>query len=210
MPRCSARGGRSGGWTGDERAAAAALAVALPTFLVHGALDYDWDFVALCGPLFFITGVLLATGRTPLRVGREYAWVAVVVLVAWAGLYSIAAPRVAAARVDDAFAQLERGDVEQAARTARSAHSLNPLSIAPLEAWAAAEEADGKIARARELYVEAVDLQPLNWAAWYELGRFDCEVLGDEDAARRELGRAHELDPQNDSILRRADPACTA
>jgi tetratricopeptide (TPR) repeat protein len=194
----------------DERAAAVALAVALPTFLVHGALDYDWDFVALCGPLFFITGVLLATGRAPLRLGREYAWVAVVVLVAWAGLYSIAAPRVAAARVNDSFAQLDRGDVEQAARTAKSAHSLNPLSIAPLEAWAAAEEANGKIARARELYVEAVDLQPLNWAAWYELGRFDCEVLGDEDAARRELGRAHELDPHNDAILRALGPACTA
>jgi Flp pilus assembly protein TadD len=91
---------------------------------------------------------------------------------------------------------------------ARSAHSLNPLSIAPLEAWAAAEEAEGRIPRARELYVEAVDLQPLNWAAWYELGRFDCEVLGDEEAARRELGRAHELDPQNDVILRALTPAC--
>jgi O-Antigen ligase len=194
----------------DERAAATALAVMLPTFLVHGALDYDWEFIALCGPLFFVTGFLLSTGRAPRRLGREYAWVAVVVLVAWAGLYSIAAPRVAAARVNDSFAQLDRGDVEQAARTAESAHSLNPLSIAPLEAWAAAEEADGKIARARELYVEAVDLQPLNWVAWYELGRFDCEVLGDEDAARRELGRAHELDPQNDTILRALTPACTA
>ena len=211
-PRSSGLGGRSGGWTGDERAAAAALAIALPTFLVHGALDYDWDFVALCGPVFFVAGFLLATGREPRRVGRKYAWVGVVVvvLVAWAGLYSIAAPRVAAARVDDAFAQLERGDVEQAARTARSAHSLDPLSIAPLEAWAAAEEANGKIARARELYVDAVDLQPLNWAAWFELGRFDCEVLGDEDAARREVQRAHELDPQNDAMAGALTMACTA
>jgi hypothetical protein len=185
---------------GDERAAAAALAVALPTFLVHGAVDYDWDFVALCGPLFFLTGFLLATGRAPIPVRREYAWVAVVVLVAWAGLYSIAAPRVASARVDDAYAQIERGDVEQAADTAEAAHSLDPLSVAPLQAWAAAEEAAGKIAMARKLYVRAVDLQPLNWATWYELGRFDCDVLGDEAAARRELGRAHELDPHNPSV----------
>ena len=111
---------------GDERGAATALAVMLPTFLVHGALDYDWEFIALCGPLFFVTGFLLSTGRAPRRLGREYAWVAVVVLVAWAGLYSIAAPRVAAARVNDSFAQLDRGDVEQAARTAKSAHSLEP------------------------------------------------------------------------------------
>jgi tetratricopeptide (TPR) repeat protein len=182
---------------GDERAAALALAVALPAFLVHGLLDYDWDFVALCGPLLFVAGFLLATGREPLRVGRQYPWVAAVVLVAWAGLYSIAAPRIAAARVDDAYAQIERGDVEQAASTAESAHSLNPLSIGPLEAWASAEEATGKLAKARELYVRAVDLQPLNWAAWYELGLYDRDVLGHDAAARRELLRALELDPHN-------------
>ena len=59
-----------GGSTAKERAAAVALGVALPTFLVHGALDYDWEFVALCGPLFFVTGVLLATGREAVRVRR--------------------------------------------------------------------------------------------------------------------------------------------
>ena len=195
---------------GDDWAAALALAIMLPTFLVHGAVDYDWEFVALCGPVFFVAGFLLATGREPLRVGREYAWIAVVVLVAWAGLYSIAAPRVAAGRVDEAYAQLEDGFPEEASRTAKSARSLNPLSIAPLEAWAAAEEADGKLKRARDLYVDAVELQPLNWVAWYELGRFDCEVIGDEEAARRELGRAHELDPQNESIPRGLTAACTS
>jgi hypothetical protein len=197
-------------WRARGSAAATALGIMLPTFLVHGALDYDWDFVAVSAPVLFVTGFLLSTGRATVRVGPEYAWVAVVVLVAWASLYSIAAPRVAVSRVDDAYAELERGDVEQAERTAKSAHSLNPLSIAPLEAWAAAEEAVGSIKRARELYVEAVDLQPLNWAAWYELGRFDCEVLGDGEAARRELGRAHELDPQNATILLGLTQACTA
>ncbi len=121
---------------GDEREAALALGLAVPAFLVHGLLDYDWDFVALAGPLLFVIGFLLAAGREPVRVGRHYAWVAVVVLVAWAGLYSIAAPRLAAARVDDAYSRIERGDLAQAASSARSAHSLNPLAIAPLQAWA--------------------------------------------------------------------------
>jgi len=160
--------------------------------------------------VFFVAGFLLATGREPLRVRREYAWIAAVVLVAWAALYSIAAPRVAAGRVDEAYSQLEQGFPEEAARTAKSARSLNPLSIAPLEAWASAEEAAGNIKRARELYVDAVELQPLNWVAWYELGRFDCEVLGDEEAARRELGRAHALDPHNQSIPRGLTAACTS
>ena len=116
-------------------------------------------------------------------------------LVAWAGLYSIAAPRVAAGRVDDAYAAIERGDVEEAVDDGEDAHSLDPLSIEPLQAWASAEEAQGSIARARELYVQAVELQPLNSIAWYELGRFDQEVVGDDAAATRELMRAIELDP---------------
>ena len=76
-----------------------------------------------------------------------------------------------------------------------SSSSAVPSSIEPLEAWASAEEARGRIARARELYVQAVELQPLNSTAWYELGRFDKEVVGDDAAAARELGRAIELDP---------------
>ncbi len=179
---------------GDEQAAVLALGVALPTFLVHGAFDYDWEFVALCGPLFFVTGFLLATGREARRV-RHRVWALALVLVAWAGLYSIAAPRVAAGRVDDAYAAIERGDAEEAVEDADYAHSLDPLSIEPLQAWASAEEAQGSIARARELYVQAVELQPLNSIAWYELGRFDQEVVGDDAAATRELMRAIELDP---------------
>jgi tetratricopeptide (TPR) repeat protein len=180
---------------GEEREATAALAVGLPAFLVHGLLDYDWDFVALCGPVLFVIGFLLATGRAPLRVARNYLGVAFVVLVAWAGLYSIAAPRLADARVDDAYSQLERGSVDEAVSAAKSAHSLNPLSVAPFEAWASAEEAAGRLAAARDLYARAVDLQPLNWSTWYQLALFDQQVLGRNDLARSELERAHELDP---------------
>lgn len=202
-----------GGWRalrrldGDERAAAVALGVALPTFLVHGALDYDWEFVALCGPLFFVTGFLLATGREAMRV-RHPVWALALVLVAWAGLYSIAAPRVAAGRVDDAYAELESGSVEKAVSAAKSAHSLDPLSIEPLEAWASAEESRGKIARARELYLQAVELQPLNSVAWYELGRYDQEVIGDDAAATRELTRAIQLDPYGCPARRALGQAC--
>ena len=152
-------------------------------------------------------GFLLAAGREPVRVGRHYGWVAAVVLVAWAGLYSIAAPRIAAARVDDAYSQIERGRLEQAASSAKSAHSLNPLSIAPLQAWASAEEDAGNLARARELYAQAVDLQPLNWESWYQLGLFDREVLGHNAAARRELLRAR---PARSAQLPGAEGARTA
>jgi Flp pilus assembly protein TadD len=82
-------------------------------------------------------------------------------------------------------------------RSAKSAHSLNPLSIAPLLAWGSAEVDANQLGRARELYAQAVDLQPLNWESWYQLGLFDRQVLGHNDVARRELRRALELDPHN-------------
>jgi tetratricopeptide (TPR) repeat protein len=180
---------------GADRAAATALAVALPAFLVQSLLDYDWEFVALCAPLFFMTGALLGMGRAPLSLKRRPVWLVAAVLVAWAALYSVAAPRVAASRVDDAYAEIDRGSVEDAISAAKTAHSLDPLSIDPLLAWAAAEEANGRLGEARDLYVRAVDLQPLNWYTWYQLGRFDQEVLARNVAARNELERAIELDP---------------
>jgi tetratricopeptide (TPR) repeat protein len=180
----------------------------LPTFLVHSVLDYDWEFVALCGPLFFVTGVLLATGRAPLRIRRRPLWALATVLVAWAALYTVAAPRVAADRVDNAYAEIDRGSVEKAVDSAKSAHSLDPLSIDPLLAWASAEEAEGRPGEARKLYVRAVDLQPLNWYAWYQLGRFYLEVAGDNEAAERALRRAVELDPHGCPARRALGEAC--
>jgi O-antigen ligase len=200
--------GALGRLDGAERAAAAGLAVVLPTFLVHSVLDYDWEFVALCGPLFFVAGVLLSTGRPALRTRRRPVWALAMVLVAWAVLYSVAAPRFAAARVDNAYAEIDRGSVEKAIDSAKSAHSLNPLSIDPLLAWASAEEAQGRLGAARDRYVRAVELQPLNWYAWYQLGSFDKERLADTVAARRELGRAVELDPHGCPARRALGQSC--
>jgi hypothetical protein len=192
---------------GDDREAALALGIAFPAFLVHGLLDYDWDFVAVCSVVFFVAGFLLATGRAPIRLGREYAWVAVIALVTWAGLYSIAAPRLADARVNRAYSQIESGS-NQAAETAKSAHSLNPLSAEPLWAWASAEEAAGRLQPARRLYVRAIELQPLNWETWYQLGLFDRDVLNAVPAYRREFRRAHELDPHGCPPLRALGRPC--
>jgi tetratricopeptide (TPR) repeat protein len=178
---------------GEQRAAAAALGLVLPTYLLHALADYDWDFVAVSAPSFFVAGLLLAAGRRPFTVARHRVGAVAAVLVTWAALYSLLAPRLAERKVDDAYAALD--NPSQAVDDARDAHSLNPLSIDPLLAWAAAEEAEGRTERALELYVQAVELQPLNPDAWFELGRFELEALDDRQRARRDLSRALELDP---------------
>ncbi len=164
-------------WRRRDDAAALALGLALPTYLFHGLLDYDWDFLAVTAPVLFATGVLLAYGRPERRVTAQPLWAVVAVLAATTLLFSLAAPRLAAERVEEAYAAIDRNDTATAVDKAQEARSLNPLSIEPLFAEAAAEEARGRVGRAQRLYVDAVEVQPLNARAWYELGCFELQVL---------------------------------
>ena len=50
---------------GDERAAATALAIALPVYLLHALTDIDWDFVAISGLVFLLVGVLIGAAAPP-------------------------------------------------------------------------------------------------------------------------------------------------
>jgi tetratricopeptide (TPR) repeat protein len=175
-------------------AAAAALALALLAYLLHALIDYDWDFVALTAPVMVVLGVLLAAGRPtrPPRPARIWAFATILVVAVL--LFSLAAPWLATRRVGDAYAAIERDDPEAALDSARRARTLNPLSIDPLLAEAAAEEARGDGRSALVRYVEAVELQPLNWQTWYELGRFELRT-GRRERAIRHLQAARELDP---------------
>ncbi len=197
-------------WRRRADAVALALGLALPTYLFHGFLDYDWDFVAVTAPVLFATGVLLASGRPERRVTPKSLWAVVAVLAAAALVFSLAAPRLASKRVEEAYAALDREDSKAAVDKAQEARSLNPLSIEPLHAEAAAEEARDRVARARELYVDAVEVQPLNARAWYELGCFELQVLDEPQSARRHLERSRELDPRGPAATALISPSFTA
>jgi tetratricopeptide (TPR) repeat protein len=81
-------------------------------------------------------------------------------------------------------------------RDARDARSLNPLALDPLLTQAEALEQLGDAQGARQLYIDAVELQPLNWRPWWELGRFE-EGQRDFGRAIPALERAVELDRLN-------------
>jgi tetratricopeptide (TPR) repeat protein len=188
---------------GDESAAATALAIAALAYLLHALVDYDWNFLALTAPLLVVLGVLLAAGLPPQRRSRSILWAAATVVAATAVVFSLAAPWLASRRVDAAFAALRRDDPQTALDRAESAHSLNPLSIEPLLAIAAADEAAGRNREALERYVQAVELQPKSWRSWYELGQFELDK-GNRDSGILHLQRARDLDPlgpANDLLL---------
>jgi O-antigen ligase/polysaccharide polymerase Wzy-like membrane protein/tetratricopeptide repeat protein len=179
---------------GIERAAGAALSVLLVAYLLHSLVDFDWDFVAVSGPFFLTLGVLLG-GRVVRDEPRP--WLAPLpVVVAVSIALSLLTPWFSQRETEAAQRALADGRPLQAYRDARDARSLNPLALEPLFAQALALEQLGDFQGARQLYIDAVRLQPLNWRAWLELGKFE---RGQQDYVRAipPLKRAVELDPQS-------------
>lgn len=178
---------------GSERDAAAALSVALALWLAHALVDYDWDFVAVTGPVLFTAGVLAAAGR-PARTSPRPLAVAAAVALAVAAAASVVTPWLAERSVREVGAALDRGDLAAAADSARRARSLDPLALAPLFARARVEERRGDPEAALESYREAVRLQPENPETWYELGLYEFH-RGDRCSAYVHLNEAYTLDP---------------
>ncbi len=101
-------------------------------------------------------------------------------------------------RSSDAVAASENaaasGNTAAAFSDARDAVSSDPLALQPLLVLSALYEGAGQDGQARRKLVQAVELQPDNYAAWLALGSFDLRhhhpVL-----AIGSLQHAHTLDP---------------
>jgi tetratricopeptide (TPR) repeat protein len=178
---------------GDERAAAAALAVALALWLVHALVDYPWDFVAVTGPALFALGVLAASGRE--LVVREHKLLAVgVAALTLAAAAAVATPWLGERSVREVDRALGRGDIEAARDAAERARSLDPLSLEPVLARARVEERARDEGAALAAYRRAADLQPENPESWLQLGLYEFS-LGDRCSAYVHLNEAYTLDP---------------
>jgi O-Antigen ligase len=185
---------------GAERAAATALALAPLAYLLHTLVDYDWDFVALTGPVLLVVGLLVSVGAPLLARRRRALPATAAALISVAAIASVAAPWLADREVRAAFAAVGEGEAAEAREAADRARSLNPLALEPLFAAALAEETRQRQQQALELYVRAVELQPENSETWYQLARFEASV-GLRDQAIRHVGQAQALDPKNEAIV---------
>jgi hypothetical protein len=174
--------------------AAVALAVLCAAYVLHTLVDFDWDFVAVTAPFLLTLGALL--GGPAVRDEPRLVWSPLPAAVAAAFALSLLTPWFAQRATDSAQAAIFDGRPLQAYRDARDARSLNPLALDPLLVQAAALEQLGDLQGARSVYIDAVELQPLNWRAWFELGRFE-EGQRDWGRALPALRRAADLDSQN-------------
>jgi tetratricopeptide (TPR) repeat protein len=180
---------------GANREAVVALALVPLAFLLHSLLDYHWDFVALAAPSFVVLGYLLAAAREPERTPPRRPLIAISAVALAAGaLVSLGSPWLAERRVSEAY-DLLLADPGRAAAKASDAHDLNALSVEPLFAWAAAEEARGDLREALGRYEQAARLQPKNADAWRTLATFELEVLRNPDRALAHFDCMYALDP---------------
>jgi len=173
--------------TAADRAAVTALAVGLAAFLVHMVVDMDWNYVATVGPLLLVAGALVgrrATAPEPVRSRRPLLAVGAV-LVALAGVYSLAAPWLA----DRAAASATT------LRGFERAHSYDPLSTFILSAEATLQEGKGNLRQAARLYRDEVALEPQNGSTWYDLGSFYWRH-GAWKLAYEALSKSYEYDSQ--------------
>jgi hypothetical protein len=147
---------------GEERAAVTALAVGVAAFFVHTIVDFDWNFVATCGPVLLVAGALVGRPATRAARARRPLFAFATAAFALAAVYSLAAPW---------LAQRELASAATIGRVKR-AHAYDPLSTDVLTEWAALEDARGDVLKAEDLYRQAVALEPLSSETWYSLGTF--------------------------------------
>lgn len=175
---------------GEERAPAAALALVPVAYLLHGLIDYDWDFVAVTGPAVFAGAALLARpGRVA---GRSLPAGAAAVALAGAVCVSLLLPWLSQRDTLNALGE----DPSRVIALTQSARSYDPLNVDAVFGQADAEASLGHLARAERLFLDATRIQPDNAETWFRLGQFEYQQ-GCPYAALPHLEKFTELNPQD-------------
>ena len=182
---------------GEERAAAAALAIAIPAFLLHALADIDWDFVAVCAPVFMLGGLVIGIGgevravrmRAPFAGGGRGRGGAARGRLLAGG--AVAGGEPGRRRLHGALRARSavRGQRPRATRL-RSTRSRCSRS----GRWPRRTRPSLTSGGAVDQYRRATRLQPENPDTWVALGRYEL-CFGDVFDAYRALNQAYTLDP---------------
>jgi O-antigen ligase len=169
---------------------------AFAAFLVHAAVDWDWEMpavtiAALC------CGLALVAWARPEAAGRRLVPAARLAAVAPLAavtvfVFVMHAGNTALARSETS---LEHGELDRAADEARTARRWLPWSFEPWHRLAEAQLAAGDAPAARASLREAIDRDSRNWSLWYAL------AVASNGAERAEaLGRAAALNPRSPEV----------
>jgi hypothetical protein len=176
------------------RLAGAALA-AYVAFLVHAAVDWDWEVTALTLCALLCGIALLAAARPerePLRIAPVLRLAAVVGTASLAALAFVGlVGNLALASSGHAAA---RGDWKKAAAEARRASNWAPWSSDALDQLGQAQLQEGRTAAAAASFRQAISRDSKNWQFWLDL--YSATSGREASAAFR---RTYELNPRGDA-----------
>lgn len=159
-----------------------AIGLAVAAFFAHSIVNYDWSFVAVCGPFLLLAGTLVAEPRPAAAeaVARRPLVAAAAFVFALGCIYSLAAPWLA--------------DRAQASATTaaqlKHAHSYDPLATGILTEWAVFVGGNGGV----KLFRDALALEPTNANIWFDLASYYA-ANEDWDNAYHALSQAFRYDP---------------
>jgi O-antigen ligase/polysaccharide polymerase Wzy-like membrane protein/tetratricopeptide repeat protein len=201
--------------SGLGAAAAAAATASFLYWLVHGTVDWFWEFPALGAPAFALLG--LAAGLLPRPAGpaprgtrRSSLWArvagapAVLLVLALVPAVSLGGPWLAEVEQKSAVSKWTK-DPAAAYDHLASAAALNPLSAAPRLYGGSIAVRLGHRARAERYFRQALERDPDDAYAHLELGALLAQT-GHPREAIATLARARRLDPRDDitaGVLRR-------
>lgn len=179
-----------------RRPLAAAVAGAYVAYLLHAAIDWDWEMAGLTITALLCSGALVVaarpeqSGRTltaPLRVA---SLALVVPLVAFAFVLQVGNSTLeAAARAAD------RGETARAEAQARRAKTWLPWSFQPWQILGEAQLAHGDLVAARRSFRVAIAKDSQNWGLWLEFAEASKGAT-----RRRALDRASRLAPRSAEV----------
>ena len=177
---------------------AAAAFGAYVAYLVHAAVDWDWELPAVTVAALAAGASLMLLRAPPgselvpglklrVAVGAAAALMAGAAFVGLVGSSALAAS-------DDA-AVASPPDLDEAADEARKAQDWAPWSSEPWQRLGEAQLGQGNLAGARASFRKAIDKEPGDWLLWLRLA--EASSGAEQEAALREAER---LNPLADEI----------
>jgi O-antigen ligase len=167
-------------------------------YLVHAAVDWDWELPAVTVAAL-ATGVALIVFRarpgSELVPGLRLRVAAGVVAALMAGAAFVGLVGSSALAASDDAAVASPPDLDEAADEARKAQDWAPWSSEPWQRLGEAQLGQGNLAGARESFQEAIDKEQGDWLLWLRLA--EASSGAEREAALREAER---LNPLADEI----------
>jgi O-antigen ligase len=188
-----------------ERERYAALLAAMLAFAVGAAFDWFWEIPGLAAVFFLAAGVVVAARCSQIAAeprhdgatadGRRYGMAVAGLALAWIAAIALVGPLLVEREIESSQAAGARGDFGAAVDDAETARSIEPWAASPYVQLGLLAERQGAYETAVIHFSHAIDREDRNWQ-WYYLRSRAAHEGGDEAAARADLERARELNPQ--------------